>query len=257
MPPLILVTNDDGIDSDGIRILAEALNPLGSVYIFAPDQEKSAVSHSLTLHRPLRLLKKSERIFAINGTPADCVNLGIHYLGRKPDLLVSGINRGENLGDDITYSGTVFGAVEGAIQGIRSFAVSQARPNSEAGAHNPGGWDFRAAGRVAAKIAGKVLEDEIIPPGALLNINVPALPEDKIKGFRITRQGKKTYQEVVVEKTDPRGEKYYWIGADGHGQIDYENSDIQAVHQCYISITPLTIDLTHYPLLEKLKQWKI
>ena len=257
MPPLILVTNDDGIDSDGIRNLAESLNPLGSVYIFAPDQEKSAVSHSLTLHRPLRLLKKSEHIFAINGTPADCVNLGIHYLGRKPDILVSGINRGENLGDDITYSGTVFGAVEGAIQGIRSFAISQARPNSGPDAHNPDTFDFRAAGRVAAKIARKVLEDNVIPARALLNINVPALPEEQIKGFRITRQGRKTYQEVVVEKTDPRGVKYYWIGANGHGQIDYEDSDIQAIHHGYISITPLTIDLTHYPLLEELKQWKI
>lgn len=257
MPPLILVTNDDGIDSEGIRTLAEALNSVGSVYIFAPDQEKSAVSHSVTLHRPLRLLKKSERIFAINGTPADCVNLGIHYLGRKPDILVSGINQGENLGDDITYSGTVFGAVEGAIQGIKSFAISQARPDSGSNPHNPEAWDFRLAGRVAGKIARKVLEQDILPSGALLNINVPALKEEQVKGFRITSQGKKNYQGLVVEKTDPRGIKYYWIGANGHGQVDLEGSDIQAVHHGYISITPLTIDLTHYEVFEKLKKWQI
>lgn len=256
MNPLILVTNDDGVDSEGILVLAEALRDLGEVCVFAPDRERSAASHSLTLHRPLRIIRKSERVFAVDGTPADCVNIAMYHLDRKPDLLISGINHGENVGTDITYSGTVFGAMEGALQGIRSFAVSLAAPLQP----SSGGksiWDFRPAAQVARRIAEQLIEASIIPPGAILNVNVPALNGTQIKGFRITRQGKRVYQEVVVEKLDPRGLKYYWIGGNGFKQIDIEDSDIHALEAGYVSITPLTLDLTHYQVFEELQGWKL
>ena len=151
MVPLIFVTNDDGIDSEGIPALADSLRNMGEVYIFAPDRERSAVSHSLTLHRPLRLIEKGDRSFAVDGTPADCVTLGLYYLGRKPDLLVSGINRGGNLGTDITYSGTVFAAIEGATQGIKSFAISLVPDSFPAPGGESDHWDYSPSAQMPAR----------------------------------------------------------------------------------------------------------
>lgn len=257
MHPLILVTNDDGVESEGIQALAEALREIGDVFVFAPDRERSAASHSLTLHRPLRIIRKSDRMFAVDGTPTDCVNIAMYHLDRRPDLLVSGINRGENVGTDITYSGTVFGAIEGAIQGIKSFAISLAQMSSPE--EHPGkvSWDFQPAAQVARKISDRLLNHSILPPGVILNVNVPALNGSQIKGYRITRQGRRVYQEVVVEKVDPRGMKYFWIGGNGTNRIEIENSDIHALETGYVSITPLTLDLTHYAVLEELKRWEL
>ena len=198
--PRILVTNDDGVRSEGIRALADALAPLGEVTIVAPVQEASAIGHALTLRRPLRLHTVRPGVLAVDGTPTDCVNLAIaHVLHGKPDVIVSGINKGWNLGDDVTYSGTVSGALEGALLGIPSLAVStQNRGNA---------FEFGAAAKAAATIAEAVLERGM-PRFTLLNINVPFGPN---KGFRATVQAKRNHLTVVSERIDPRNQTYYWI----------------------------------------------
>ena len=198
--PKILVTNDDGVHSDGIRALADALRPLGEVTVVAPIQEASAIGHALTLRRPLRIDTISPRVFAIDGTPTDCVNIAItHILKEKPDLIVSGINKGWNLGDDVTYSGTVSGALEGALLAIPSIAVSAERVRDES--------EFGPSARAAAIAAEAVLERGL-PKFTLLNINVP---RGRNKGFRVTVQAKRNHVTVVSERIDPRHRPYYWI----------------------------------------------
>lgn len=244
--PLILVTNDDGVYADGIKALAKRLRQIGRVIVVAPSQERSATSHSLTLHRPLRIIKISKDVYAVDGTPTDCVNLGVNeILPRVPDLIVSGINRGGNLGDDVHYSGTVSAAVEGAIMGIPSVAFSTvARDN----------FKFQAAGNFAVKICKKVIKQGL-PKGIVLNINIPNLPQNKIRGYVFTKQGKRDYGDIIEEKVDPRGRKYYWIGGDDVGFEDIPGSDCNAIHSNKISITPINVNLTDHAQLARLKNW--
>ena len=246
--PILLVSNDDGFRSEGIIALAEALRPLGTVYVVAPDRERSAAGHSLTLTQPLRVEKVGPRIYAVDGTPTDCVNLAANGILRKKkiDLLVSGINKGANLGDDITYSGTVSAAMEGTLLGIPSIAVSLVSRNH---------FRFDAAAAFTAKLARKALRQKI-PEDTLLNVNLPNLPMEEIRGVRVTRQGKRIYGEAVVEKRDPRGRKYYWIGGDTFRRQDIPGSDLEAVEQDYISITPIHLDMTNYKSLRTLRRWK-
>jgi 5'-nucleotidase len=235
----ILVTNDDGVHSDGIKALAEALRPLGAVTIVAPIQEASAIGHALTLRRPLRIDTISAGIFAVDGTPTDCVNLAItNVLKGKPDLIVSGINKGWNLGDDVTYSGTVSGALEGALLEIPSIAISAQRVKDEC--------EFGPSAAAAASVAQAVLERGL-PRYTLLNINVPKGPN---KGFRVTVQAKRNHVTVVSERMDPRHREYYWIEEGENEWEPHDRSDYQAVRDGYISITPLQPDMTAYDALD-------
>ena len=240
----ILVTNDDGIQSKGILVLAKALEAVGEVFVVAPDREKSAVAHSLTLHRPLRLERIKKNLFAVDGTPADCVHLAVNaILPEKPDLLVSGINKGENVGNDITYSGTVSAAFEGTLLGIPAFSISLASRSH---------FQFQGAARFAVKVARHILKKGL-PKDTFLNINVPNVPEKDLKGFRITYQGRYIHGNAVVEKVDPRGKKYYWIGG---GEPDWEReegTDLDTVDRNMISITPLHLDLTDYNSFDRLR----
>jgi 5'-nucleotidase len=244
---IILVSNDDGIRSEGVQALARAMAPLGDVYVVAPDREQSAVSHSLTLHRPLRVEEAGERQFAVDGTPTDCVNLAVSgILPGRPGLVVSGINKGANLGDDITYSGTVSAAIEGTLLGIPSLAISLATVDGR------GPFEFDAAAAFAARLAAHVIA-RALPASTLLNVNVPAVPRAQMTGFRITRQGKRRYGQALVEKIDPRGKKYYWIGGDELGFVDEPGTDFAAIQDGAVSITPIHLDLTHYPSFEALQ----
>ena len=231
--PRILVTNDDGVHSEGIRELAEALAPLGEVTTVAPIQEASAIGHALTLRRPLRIETIGPRTYAIDGTPTDCVNIAItHILKDKPDLIVSGINKGWNLGDDVTYSGTVSGALEGALLLIPSIAISAERVRDET--------EFGPSAAAAATIARAVLERGM-PKFTLLNINVPSGAN---KGFRVTVQARRNHVTVVSERIDPRHRAYYWIEEGLNEWEPHDRSDYQAVRDGYISITPLQPDMT-------------
>jgi 5'-nucleotidase len=242
---VILVCNDDGIRSDGIQSLARALDVLGTVYVVAPDREQSAAGHSLTLHRPLRVEEIAPRQIAVDGTPTDCVNLAVSgILPSRPQLVVSGINKGANIGDDITYSGTVSAAMEGTLLGIPSIAISLAGRTR---------FDFGPAAAFAARLVAQVIERGL-PPDTLLNVNVPDRPRDEMTGTRITRQGKRRYTEALIEKTDPRGKKYYWIGGDELGFVEEAGTDYAAILAGAVSITPIHLDLTHYPSFPILEQ---
>ena len=236
--PLILVCNDDGIQSEGLAALAGAMSRLGEVVVVAPDREQSAVSHALTLHRPLRVYEHGSGRFAIDGTPTDCINLAIHaILKRRPALVASGINRGANLGDDITYSGTVSAAMEGTLLGLPSVAFSLLGRDD---------FEFTAAATFAERLATWVLEHGL-PADTLLNVNVPAMPEGRMPGgVALTRMGRRRYGDAIVEKIDPRGRKYYWIGG---AELDFEpdeGTDFHAVSQGLIAVTPIHMDLTNY-----------
>ncbi len=238
--PRILVTNDDGIFSEGIKLLAEALAEVGEVTVVAPDREQSAMGHALTLTRPLRMQKVEERRYAVDGTPTDCVNLGVLsiFKDNPPDFVASGINFGLNLGDDVTYSGTVSAGFEGTLLGIPSVAFSQEVAE---------GFSFQRAAAFARELFRILVADrEKLPRDLLLNVNVPAGP---IRGISLTRLGRRVYKQSVIEKLDPRGRKYYWI----HGVPQWEKAtgtDYEAVSAGRISVTPLHLDLTYYPGLE-------
>ncbi|MEE9615156.1 MAG: 5'/3'-nucleotidase SurE [Thermodesulfobacteriota bacterium] len=243
---IILVSNDDGIRSAGIRKLARALKPLGDVYVVAPDREKSAVSHSLTLHRPLRVERVGPNQYAVDGTPTDCVSLAINggILPRKPSIVVSGINKGGNLGEDVSYSGTVSAAMEGTLLGVPSIAISLVAREK---------FDFTASAKFAVRVVKRVLKKGL-PPDTLLNVNVP--PVKKIKGYRITTQGKRTFGDTVTEKVDPRGRKYYWIGGEIIEWRGGKDSDFRAVAAGCVSITPVHLDMTNHSAIRGLKRWK-
>jgi 5'-nucleotidase len=237
--PCILVTNDDGVHSEGIKALADALKPFGDVTVVAPIQEASAIGHALTLRRPLRIDTIGSGVFAIDGTPTDCVNLAITtVLKRKPDLIVSGINKGWNLGDDVTYSGTVSGALEGALLEIPSIAVSTQRVKDEC--------EFGPSAVAAASVAHAVLERGL-PKFTLLNINTPKGPN---KGFKVTVQARRNHVTVVSERMDPRHREYYWIEEGENEWEPHDRSDYQAVRDGYISITPLQPDMTAHEALD-------
>jgi 5'-nucleotidase len=246
--PLILVSNDDGVHASGLKKLVGSLRGLGRVVVVAPDQERSAASHSITLHRPLRVERVRRDVYSVDGTPTDCIMLAIHeILDGTPDLVVSGINHGANLGDDIHYSGTVSAAYEGGIMGIPSMAVSLV---------GRGKLKLAKAGEVAALIAERVLKDGL-PRGVILNVNVPNISGRDVKGITFTKQGKRNYGGVIVEKEDPRGRKYYWIGGDEQGFEDIPGSGCNAVLDGFVSVTPLRVNLTDSSSLKKLTGWKL
>jgi 5'-nucleotidase len=249
--PLILLSNDDGIDSEGIKTLEEAVRDLGDVFVVAPDEERSAASHALTLHKPLRINERDPRHFSMNGTPTDCINFGLFViLPRKPDLIVSGINHGSNLADDVTYSGTVSAAFEGSILGTMSIAFSLETPDSD---KDP--FQFDTARHYARKLVERQLKNPH-DPSVLLSINIPNRPLSAVKGVRVTRLGKRIINETnIIRKEDPRGRPYYWIGM---GPKDFEpdpQSDLHAIDQGFVSVTPLHLDLTHYPSIHQMKEW--
>jgi 5'-nucleotidase len=244
----ILLTNDDGIRAEGLLNLREAISGLGRVVVVAPERQQSASSHALTLSDPLRINWLDDDTIAVDGTPTDCVLLAMRgLLERKPDMLVSGINHGPNLGDDVTYSGTVAAAFEGTLLGLPSVAISVCS------------WTdcrFEAARRFAAAIAAKVLEKGL-PEGTLLNVNVPSLPPEEIKGVKITKLGKRIYRDAVIKKKDPRGKDYYWIGGKTPIWCVGEETDFSAIEDNMVSVTPLHLDLTDYKSLDALRSWAL
>lgn len=243
--PLVLVTNDDGYDAPGLAALAEALAEIGRVVRVAPDREHSGASHALTFSRPLRVHRVAENAFRVDGTPTDCVHLGVFDLaGGRPDLVVSGINRGYNVGDDVTYSGTVAGALEGTLLHVPSIAVSTA-------AGDQGPPDYRGAARYAVELARAVLEHGL-SPGLFLNVNVPPAPH---RGVRVTRQGSRTYRAAVEERVDPKGVPYYWIASADTTPADEPDGDHRAVRDGYVSVTPLHANLTHEESLARIRGW--
>lgn len=244
---LILVTNDDGIHSPGITSLAASMTGIGEVVVVAPDRERSAAGHSLTLHAPLRADEIRPGWFAVDGTPTDCVNLGIHgLLPRKPDLVVSGINRGGNLGDDVTYSGTVAAAMEATLMGVQAFAVSLVSgPFAET--------DFTYGAAFSTRLATALLQRPL-PGDTFLNVN---LPHGRAEGVTLTHQGRRRYEDLVVEKVDPRGRKYYWIGGGDLGFVDAPGTDAAAIEEGLVSVTPLHLDLTNYKSLQHLADWPL
>jgi len=239
---MILACNDDGIQSEGLSRLVEALEGIDRVVVVAPDRERSAVSHALTLDRPLRADEVRRGWVAVTGTPTDCVNLAVNgLLDERPWLVVSGINRGANLGDDVTYSGTVSAAMEAVLLGIPAVAFSQV---------GRVGFHYAAAAAFARSLVAS-LRERALPPDTLLNVNVPE--DEKPKGHRVTRQGKRRYGDAIVEKVDPRGRKYYWIGGSELGFPDEPGTDFAAVKAGYVSVTPLHLDLTNYESMESIQ----
>lgn len=238
---LLLVTNDDGIHAAGLAALAEALAELGEVWVIAPEREQSACGHALTLHRPLRAVPMGERRFAVNGTPSDCVNLAVlGFLPERPVIVVSGINHGGNLGDDVTYSGTVSAAMEATLLGVPAVAVSLLD-----------GGELADAATIARTVAMRVLVDGL-PRKTFVNVNVPAQAP---RGLKVTRLGHRVYSDKIVEQSDPRGRTHYWIGAGAPAWEDLEGTDMGAIHDGYASLTPLHLDLTHHAALARMSDW--
>lgn len=240
--PKILVTNDDGIHSAGIIALAEALEAIGEVIVVAPAFEMSAASHSLTLNRPLRIEQIDETHYSVDGTPTDCITLAMSEILKDslPDIVVSGINKGGNLGDDVSYSGTVAGALEASIYGLPGIAVSLVQRVD---------FDFAPAATLAVELTRRVLANGL-PRGTLLNVNVPPGP---IRGVQVTRQGTKVIKPTIIQGTDPRQRKYYWIGEEALTWNEEEGTDYQAVRHGLVSITPLRNDLTDYRALDEIR----
>ena len=239
----ILITNDDGITAPGIRAIEQSLAAVGDVTVVAPDREMSATSQSITLHTPIRVHCIDDRHYAIGGTPTDSVVMALYkILPKRPDLVVSGINPGGNLGENVVYSGTVGGAMEGAVHGVPSFAISLASRKD---------LDFSAAAAFAAQLAIKILADGL-EPGVCLNVNVP---RGKVRGVRITRQSQKISQNLVVEQKDPRGRPHYWLDETVEFDDVEPDSDYGALRARAISVTPLQVDRTHYPSLNHISSW--
>ena len=240
--PRILVTNDDGIYSEGLRKLAAVCRELGEVLIVAPDREQSAASHALTLNRPLRLLQIEENEWIVDGTPTDCVNLAVLRLLKdsRPDIVVSGINFGPNLGDDVTYSGTISAAFEGALLNVPSIAFS-----ALVGPH----FSFDRCAAFAGELARIALERHR-DPRVVLNVNFPV---GEFSGVKITKLGRRIYSEGVIERLDPRGRKYYWIGGEPPVWHPGEGTDFEAIQEDFVSITPLHLDMTHHESIPGLK----
>ena len=245
--PLILVSNDDGVQADGLAALVQAVSEVGEVCVVAPDQEQSAASHALSIHRPLRIKRVRENWYSIDGTPADCSYLAIHHIlkDRKPTLMVSGINHGGNMSDDVTYSGTVAAAMEATLLGVPAIAFSLVARRK---------FDFGPAARFAQRLVKTALSSPL-PPRMLLNVNVP---EGEPQGYRVTRLGKHSYGYDVIENVDPRGRKYYWIGGSEYQYENIPGSDCSAVLlDKYVSITPLHMDLTDDAAAKVIGGWKI
>ncbi len=245
---LALLTNDDGVSARGLLALKKELSKIGQVWVVAPDREQSAISHSLTLQHPLRINRVADRFYSVDGTPTDAVMLAVHaILKRKPDILISGINHGPNMGDDVSYSGTVAAAMEGTILNIPSIAVSNVNWNAK---------HFGTAAKFVRKLAKFVLKSGL-PRYTFLNVNVPDRSA-AITRFKITRLGKRVYSDVVIEKIDPRGKNYYWIGEQTPiWEKKADDTDFAAIQKGFVSITPLHLDMTDYQAMERIKKWKI
>lgn len=250
----ILITNDDGVQSPGLLALKQALTPLAEITVFAPDHNWSAAGHTKTMHKPLRVsqvtLADGTAAFATTGAPSDCVSLALlGLIPQRPDLVVSGINQGANMGHDITYSGTVAGAMEAVVAGLPAIAVSLEW--SEA-------MDYGPAAEATARLVRQVFTHGL-PANSFLNVNAPALPRDAIHGLRRTRLGRRVYRDKLIERRDPRGRPYYWIGGDPPGGIpdDAGATDIGALALGFISVTPLTMDMTDQALLAALATWEM
>jgi len=251
----ILVTNDDGVTAPGLLALAQEIRKLGKVTVFAPDRNWSVSGHVKTLDRPLRvretILADGSTAFTSDGAPSDCVALPLlGFLNEKVDLVVSGINPNANIGHDITYSGTVTAAMEAVITGVKGIAVSLDSPEGFKGA-----LDYSTAAIVGRRVTEQVINDGL-PEGVLLNVNVPYLKEEEIKGYMITRQGLRVYRDRLDARTDPRGRPYYWIGGDVPTGVDEPGTDFGALNAGYVSITPLQLDLTNYQSMDVLKKWE-
>ena len=242
----ILLSNDDGYFAPGLAALAKALAPLAEITVVAPERNRSGASNSLTLDRPLSVRQAANGFYFVNGTPTDCVHLAVTgLLDDMPDMVISGINDGANMGDDTIYSGTVAAAMEGYLLGLPSLAISMSQ-------HQPQYFD--TAAQVAVEMV-KRFQENAFPPPVLLNINVPDLPYDQIKGMKIVRLGKRHKAEPVIKWVTPRGETVYWVGAAGTAQDAGEGTDFHAVEHGMVSITPLQIDLTQYAQLDALNGW--
>jgi 5'-nucleotidase len=242
----LLVTNDDGIFAPALQQLREHLGALGRVVIVAPDRDQSATSHSLTLHRPFRIHRHEPDVYSVDGTPTDCVVTAWYgLLDRPPDMVISGINHGPNMGEDVFYSGTVAAAIEGTLQGVPSLAVSLATRERA---------DFVEPARFVTRLARTVL-DRGLPPRQLLNVNLPHRPWTAIRGVRVTRLGSRVYRDTLVRKVDPRGRDYYWIGGQDPVWESVEGTDFHAVEQGEISITPMRLDLTDGAAMVEMASW--
>ncbi|WP_163560618.1 5'/3'-nucleotidase SurE [Halomonas sp. NO4] len=240
----LLLSNDDGVHAPGLRALFDALTPHARLRVVAPDRDRSGASNSLTLSRPLSLTALDSGFYCVDGTPADCVYLGVNGVwDEKPDLVISGINHGGNLGDDVIYSGTVAAAMEGRNLGMSAIAMSLA-----------GSRYFDTAGRVAASLVG-IADQLSLPPRSLLNVNVPDLPWDELRGVRVTRLGYRGPAERPMEVRDPRGRLRYWIAAAGENADDGPDTDFAAVESGFVSITPLQLDLTRHTALDDVRDW--
>jgi len=242
----ILITNDDGIHSEGIKALEDALKVIGDVYVVAPESEMSGASHSLTLSRPLRIRQIDERHWTVDGTPTDCVTFALNRIlppDELPHICASGINHGANLGDDATYSGTVAGAMESTILGVPGIAFSLVANRAQ---------DFTESAKIARLLTEKAIK-EGLPKGTLLNVNVPkGVP----KAIHITKQGLKDARPIISEHTDPRGKFYYWIGEERNGFHAEGGTDFEAIDEGYVSVTPMRSDLTNHQAIELLKSWE-
>ncbi len=244
----ILLTNDDGIHAPALEALQRELSTLGDVTVVVPDRDQSATSHSLTLHRPLRIRQVRPGWYSVDGTPTDCVLISYHgLLGHHPDLVVSGINHGPNMGEDVFYSGTVAAAIEGAMQGAPAIAASLVtRENS----------DFVDASRFVRRLA-ELAVGQGFGDKRVLNVNIPFRPWADIRGVQLTRLGTRVYSDTLIEKQDPRGRPYYWIGGQDPVWETHEGTDFHAVHGGYISITPLALDLTDFKTMVDMESWRI
>jgi 5'-nucleotidase len=251
----ILVTNDDGVTAPGLLALVQEMRKIGEVSILAPDHNWSASGHVKTMHRPLRVkevqLRDGTKAFASDGAPSDCVALAqLGFINKKIDLVLSGINPNANIGHDVTYSGTVTAAMEAVIWGIPGIAVSLDSPENHLGL-----LDYRSAARNARKVVSAFLEKGF-PPGILINMNVPYLLDEQIKGIRVTRQGLRIYRDQLLKRKDPRGQPYYWIGGEPPTGIPEDGTDYWAIKEGYVSITPLQLDLTAHKVMDIFQQIK-
>jgi len=244
----ILVTNDDGILAPALQALKAQLSPLGRVVIVAPDRDQSATSHSLTLHRPFRIQRHDTDVYSVDGTPTDCVVCAWYgLLDMKPDLVISGINHGPNMGEDVFYSGTVAAAIEGAMQGALAVSVSLVTRQLT---------DFLEPAAFVGRLARQVMERGL-PRRRLLNVNIPFRPWTEVRGVAITRLGSRVYRDTLVRKVDPRGRDYYWIGGEDPVWDPSPGSDFNAVHEGWISVTPLKLDLTDEPAVDTVGAWNL